>query len=262
MKILSWFILFTLLSVSYCFSQDSATTVVHIDKIPIEGLLLEKGWKFHEGDNPEYAAPEYDDRAWQSINPTLDIHDSLPQLQKSGICWFRLHFGVDSTINRELALMVYQSGASEIYLNGRLIAHFGVLSISPAKIKAYDPWGKPVLLNVSSGANQVFAVRYALQPGISFAMMSGDGNPALKIRVDTPDGSTEKYYQPFFSGLAVLEFFRVGIFFILVILHLAFFLSYPPQKANLYFFLFALFMEASQINGIRMLVQSVEYKFY
>src|ERR1019366_342996 len=138
------------------------------------------------------------------------------------------------------------------YLNGSLVAHFGVLSTNPGEIKAYDPWGKPVLLPVNNWADQVLAVRYALQPGISFGVMSGDGNPILEIRVNTLEASMEKYYHIFSSGLSVLEFFRVGVFFILVILHLAFYLFYPPQKANLYFFLFALFMEASQINGVRM----------
>src|ERR1700686_1108211 len=114
MKILYCLFLFTFSSVSFCFSQYSATSVVHIGKIPAEGILLDKGWKFQTGDNPEYAKPEYDDKAWQSINPTLDIHDSLLQIPRSGICWFRLSFLVDSPINRQLALMIYQSGASEI----------------------------------------------------------------------------------------------------------------------------------------------------
>jgi two-component system, NtrC family, sensor kinase len=165
MKILHWLFLFTFLSVFYCFSQDSATTVVHIDKIPTEGILLNKGWKFHPGDNPEYAKPDYDDRAWQSINPTLDIHESLPQLQKSGICWFRLHMSIDSSINHQLALMIYQSGASELYLNGHQIANFGVLSTNPREIKAYDPWGKPVLFPVNNGTNQVWQYGMRYNPG-------------------------------------------------------------------------------------------------
>src|SRR5580700_439539 len=137
MKVLHCLFLFTFLSVSDCFSQDSATTVVHIDKIPSGGILLNKGWKFHQGDNPEYREPEYDDKAWPSIDPTLDIHDSLPQIPKSGICWFRLHLSVDSTINPQLALMIYQSGASEFYLNGHLVSHFGVLSSNAREIRAY-----------------------------------------------------------------------------------------------------------------------------
>jgi len=71
MKILYWLFVFTFLSVSYCFSQDSATTVFHINKIPAKGILLNKGWKFQPGDNPEWAKPDYNDRVWQSINPTL-----------------------------------------------------------------------------------------------------------------------------------------------------------------------------------------------
>src|SRR5580658_1510562 len=113
MKIAFYLFLFGF-SYLFCFPQD---TVIHIVRIPTEGILLNKGWKFHQGDNPEYAKPEYDDRAWQPINPSLDIHDTLPQIPKSGICWFRLHLFLDS-INREFALMIYQSGASALYLNG------------------------------------------------------------------------------------------------------------------------------------------------
>src|ERR1017187_1685064 len=260
MKILHWLCIFNFLAVSYCFSQNSANTV-HVNNIPTQGILLNKEWKFQQDDNPEYAKPEYDDRAWQSINPALDIHDSLQQIPKTGICWFRLHFSIDSTINRQLALMIYQSGASEIYLNGHQIAHFGLLSTNPSEIKAYDPWGRPVLFPVNNGTNQVLAVRYELQPRISYTVF-GNGNPALWIRVNTLENSIEKYSQTFSSGLSVLEIFRGGIFFILAILHLAFYLFYPSQKANLYFFLFALFMGASQISGVRMHIHEVDHKFY
>jgi len=100
-----------------CFSQfDSSQNIFHLKELPTEGVLLDKGWKFHAGDNPDYAKPEYDDKAWQAINPTLDIHD-LPQIPKSGVVWFRLHLFVDSNLLKEqLALIIQQSGASKIYL--------------------------------------------------------------------------------------------------------------------------------------------------
>jgi len=262
MKILIWLFLVAFLPVSYGFSQDLATTIVHINKIPAEGILLDKGWIFHQGDNPEYAKPGYDDRTWKSINPALDVHDSLPQIPRSGICWFRLHFSVDSTIGHQLAFNIYQSGASEVYLNSRLIARFGVLSANATEIKAYDPWGKPVLIPLNKGTAQVLAVRFALQRGVSYTIMSADNNPALKISINTLEGSMKEYYQKFYSGLSILEIFRVGVLFILVILHLAFYLFYPPQKANLYFFLFAFFFFVSQITGVRLLVNQIDYKFY
>src|SRR4051812_20094526 len=121
MKTLYSFFLFILL-VDNCFSQDATAGVINIHKIPPEGILLDKGWKFHAGDNPGYAKPDFDDKGWQSINPTLDIRDSLPQIPKSGICWFRLHLSFDSSLlKNQLALVIIQSGASEIYLNGQLL---------------------------------------------------------------------------------------------------------------------------------------------
>ncbi len=253
---------FTLSLAGLSYAQDSAV-IVHIDSIPPQGILLDRGWKFHAGDDTAWAKPEYDERTWQTINPALDIHDSLPQIPKSGgICWFRLHLWTDSSIKRQLALVIYQSGASEIFLNGIRIAELGLLSSDPTVIKAYDPDGKPVLLPSNNGCAQVIAVRYALQPGISYTSFSGDGNPGLRVRLNTRENSMEQYYQQYSSGLSVLEIFRGGVFFILAILHLAFYLFYPSQKANLYFFMFALFMCASQIIGVRMIVHDVANKFY
>src|SRR4028119_54888 len=136
-----------------CVSQDSATYVFHIDKLPPEGILLDKGWKFQAGDNPDWAKPEFDDGDWQAIDPTKDIHE-LPQLQKR-IGWFRLKQQIDSTILvQPLALIINQSGASEIYFNGKLLHRFGIVSAHPDKIIAYDPVGKPVLLQyIKDGEN-------------------------------------------------------------------------------------------------------------
>src|ERR687889_394339 len=112
MRTLYCIFLLVFLSVGHCFSQDSTTHVFDINKIPPEGILLNKGWKYQSGDNPQWANPDYDDKTWQPINPTLDIHD-LPQIAKSGIGWFRLHLFVNtSELDNPLALMIQQSGAS------------------------------------------------------------------------------------------------------------------------------------------------------
>ena len=54
-----------------------------IDSIPANGILLDKGWKYTAGDDPDYAKPDYDDSKWQAINPTADIQE-LPQLKHGG----------------------------------------------------------------------------------------------------------------------------------------------------------------------------------
>ncbi len=239
MKIFYCIFLVIFSSFDNCFSQDSSAYVFHLNKLPPEGVLLDKGWKFQTGDNPDYAKSEYDDEAWQSINPTLDIHD-LTQIPKSGICWFRLHLSIDSNLlKNQLALIINQSGASEIYLNGRLIHRFGIISINPKEIKAYDPFKKPVLFTISKDKLQLLAARFAQQPNVLYTKAVGRQNPALKIWVNGLDTSIDQY-QHTYTGFTASIIFRVGAFLILVILHFAFYIFYPSQKANLYFCLYAL----------------------
>jgi hypothetical protein len=127
-----------------CYPQIKEDSVFRIEKIPTEGILLDKGWKFHVGDEMPWANSEFEDNDWQPINPTLEIQD-LPQIPKSGFCWFRLHLSIDSNLSKnQLALLIQQSGASEIYLNGRLIQKFGILNSDLKQIEAYDPLDKPV----------------------------------------------------------------------------------------------------------------------
>jgi len=215
-----------------CLSQD-----VFIDKLPAEGFLLDKGWKFQVGNNPDYAKPDFDDSKWQSINPTLDVHD-LPQL-KQGLVWLRLHLSLDSNIlNNQLALSIQQSGASEIFLNGKLIYRFGVLNNDPEKVKAYNPLNKPLSFAVTRDVEQVLAIRYALQQGIFYTTLWGAQNPGLKILVSTTENAIAQY-DTTHTLSEKKGIFQTGIFFLLAVLYLAFYLFYPIQKVNLYFSLYA-----------------------
>jgi len=107
MKNLFSIFLFFVLFINECLPQ--AATVFHITKLSSDGILLDNGWKFQVGDNPAYANERHDDKGWKTINPALDIYD-LPQIQKSGIVWFRLHLSIDSSLNNQLVLIIQQSG--------------------------------------------------------------------------------------------------------------------------------------------------------
>ncbi len=222
-----------LLSTFTCFSQTQI-----IDSIPEDGILLNKEWKFQEGDNPDYATTGYDDSKWQSIDPTLDVND-LPQI-KRGIVWLRLHLFLDSNLTKEqLALTIDQAGASQIYLNGRLIFNIGVFDTDPVKIKAYDPFGVPVAFPLKNAGQQILSIRYALQPGVRYTTIFESHNYAFKASVNTMEAANRNFQQmTFFNHF--LGFFLIGIFFILTVLHLSFFLFYRSQKANLYFCLYSL----------------------
>src|SRR5258705_13948002 len=96
MKTSRFIYLLLMLSAGHAKAQDTAAGVFQLYKIPPEGLLLDKGWKFKAGDTTEWAKQEYNDQDWVSIDPALELHQ-LPQVREAGIGWFRVKFQVDSS---------------------------------------------------------------------------------------------------------------------------------------------------------------------
>ena len=132
-----------------------------------DGIVLNEGWKFHAGDNPEWAKTDFDDSKWESIDPTKDLGD-LPQTRKEAIGWFRIRFKVDSSLlNRPLAFQVYQSIASEIYLNGKLLKKYGVASPKGQNVVGFQPNNEPEGILFSS-IEQSLAVRFSVQPNLPY----------------------------------------------------------------------------------------------
>ena len=249
MKLLYCVLFYSVIFLPVCYSQKSDSNVIRIDALPASGVLLEKGWKFHAGDNPDYADPNYDDGNWQTINTALDIHD-IPQLWKNKIVWFRLYVTTDSSVVDALGMTIEQSGASEIYLNGELIQRFGRLSDTNS-ISAYDPSNKPFYLGVLKQKENVIALRYALQPGIKYSLHINRLNPAFIAHINKLQDAFERYKNSNISA-HTSNIFRVGVFIIFLVLHLAFYIYYPEQKANLYFSIYALLalcFEISQFNA-------------
>lgn len=77
-----------------------------MDSLPARGVLLEKGWKFHEGDNLNWANPKYNDLEWESVNLLLALY-KLPEIKQPGIGWLRLNLQVDSSLqNKTIAIVL------------------------------------------------------------------------------------------------------------------------------------------------------------
>ena len=242
------------------FTQDS-DGVFHIGALPADGILLEKNWKYKTGDNPDWAKFDFNDIGWQNINPTVEI-TKLPQINEGAFVWFRLHLFIEdsSLLKTQPVLSIQQTGASEVFLNGVLIKRFGSLSFDPEKIRAYDPLGQPIIFPLGNRRDQVFAIRYQIQPGLSYAVGLGRINPVILIKVKNIEIAEEQYYREIIR-LSTSSIFRVGAFLILSILHFAFFLFYRAQRANLYFFLYALFVIVSESVSYTT-IHDVQYVFY
>ncbi|WP_162055411.1 ATP-binding protein [Pontibacter pamirensis] len=211
-------------------AQDIASAI-HLNKLPAEGILLEKGWKFHAGDKPEWANPEFDDSQWQDINPTLEL-PYLPQMIKASVGWLRIELRVDSSLlHKPLAFQVYQSVASEIYLNGELLKRYGTVSANSKKVNAYQPMYEPVGLAFKE-PNQVLAVRFSVEQDIPY-LRTVFPYTAFRMRINDVEGAGQ--FNRTAPLLPVMNAVYTGIFLILSFIHLGLFFVFRKQKANLYF---------------------------
>ena len=190
-------------------------------------------WKLHLGDNPEWASPTYDDSAWENIGTlgTLLHQDVLSERNWDGIGWFRLHLSVsDQQLwNTPLALNVfYQAGASEIYLDGKLLYEFGTVGTRKEEEKAY--WERnPQEITFSGETDHVIAIRYSnlssyqSLPVLGFWILIAPLDESIKTRVDMVQHGT------------TIQMVWTAICVYLMLQHLLLYFYFPRAKENLYF---------------------------
>jgi hypothetical protein len=118
-------------------------------------------WKFRLGDEAVWAARDLDESGWQHVGDSKTTPEKLVTSPEwNGRVWFRLRVRVDeSAANRRLVLIAGQTGgASEVFLNGKLIARYGEIG---EKIVEYNPNGLPIPFEFDRAGEHTFAVRFA-----------------------------------------------------------------------------------------------------
>jgi two-component system NtrC family sensor kinase len=158
----SVFILILIVSASFPALAQQVASYFQLSKIPEKDfILLDSGWKFHAGDNADWAKPSSNELGWQPINPSKRI-DELPEVQNAGILWLRLALHVPEEMQgKTLSLGIDQIGASEIYLNGKLIEQYGTVSADFDKEVTFNPLSRPLYVELAKEPVQVLVVRYS-----------------------------------------------------------------------------------------------------
>src|ERR1700751_656798 len=108
-----------------------------------KGMIKTK-WKFCAGDDMKWANPMFDDSKWESSPSNFSL-GKAPTNTYKGIGWFRIWVVADTAfVNKTIALLLAQVGASEIYLDGKLLYKFGVIDTKdPSKEERFDPGSLP-----------------------------------------------------------------------------------------------------------------------
>jgi len=209
-----------------------------IDSITNE-IELNKNWKYHPGDDTLWAGFDYDDHDWDTtLQTTLDLLDT-PENKFTGLCWFRLHFQIDSSLtNKTYALLMKQQGASEIYLNGKLIKSFGKIGDSIGEEETTNPKLLPGILQFEDSLNYVLAVRYSNLKALRNLKIYRNNEAGFTLSVKNHEKAIQNLFGQFIASYIVL--FLVVIFLVLSITHFLLFIFYQKQKSNLYYSIFML----------------------
>lgn len=193
-------------------------------------------WRYMKGDDVRWADTAFGDSQWKLVPSELPLNDMEPGVFE-GIGWFRKWIEVPSSYcNKPLGLMITQSGASEIYLDGKLIHKFG--KIDSKNEERYDPQLLPVDILFDSPGPHLLAVRYANANAVEDARKGYNAYPGFTMRVGVlKDYATFHYVN---SNILVGIFtFYFTFFSALAFLHLVIFLFNRKVKPNLYYSIFA-----------------------
>jgi sensor histidine kinase YesM len=226
-------------SISRCFSQDQPAPFFHLDSIVKKEVKLIRGWKFHAGDDPQWAKRDYDDEAWQAINPILELHH-LPLVKEAGIGWFRLKMRVDSSLmNERIAMVLTSMGASEIYLNGELIYRFGTVSADYALEQTRLISYRPFSLKLGDQPLQELAVRYSFHKKNLYSNLPNTTCFQLVLKENNEAFTDYTRYEGFYRNLRSIKLsFYLPLGFLLLFLYF----SYRLQKEYLYIGIFCFCM--------------------
>jgi serine phosphatase RsbU (regulator of sigma subunit) len=207
-----------------------------------EGELNKAGWRYRAGDDERYQAGDYDDSDWEKLSNTQFFLERMPRDGWMGKGWFRLRVTVDEQLAREiLALRFWNWGASEVYLDGKLIGRFGTITANDDV--EFNPNGAPVLFTFETGGTHVIAVRYSFQAardlsrGIGKWLARGEYHPGINPVLQTARYAVADYAQKGRASGWVSLF--AGILCALALLHFLLFLFYRRERANLFYSLFA-----------------------
>ena len=192
-------------------------------------------WKFHAGDNPEWASPAWDDTPWETRSPLLEAPEG------SGIGWFRARFVVDDRLADDILVLTFeQIGASDIYIDGLRVGGFGIVSTSAHEEvrEVHHGRGQTIALSLRGGEH-VVAVRYSdhtfdVYPWLAW---THEVPPGFRLGFATLD-NTLSGGRTTSRKITTLQMLW-GMPFALAILHYLIYLFNRQERAHLDYGLFA-----------------------
>jgi signal transduction histidine kinase len=199
-------------------------------------------WKYHPGDDISWKEPIMNDSNW-TITRTDFSFDSVRKEDWQGIGWFRLKLNIDSFLyDQSIALVITHYGASEIYLDGKLISHFGVPSADPATEKTLRPlFAQPVTLVLDHKPSHILAIRYSFlratnifkKYGILTKVNAQYGSPGFLLYFTNAENAIVHYGNSLTNNL-LIGMITLCVLLIIGVFNFFLYLFYSGDKLSLY----------------------------
>lgn len=200
-----------------------------LDSIPLYGYNLSNHWKWKTGDNLLWAKPDFDDSQWERMDVSESVEE-FPKLREAEIAWFRRPIQVtEALVNQTLAISVRQMGASEIYLDGKLLHKLGIVSKN-AEVEQTLNEANALPIVLSDTNKHILAVRYSFSKGNFYYPGTNSGVFTLKIYNARTVG---EFLEEQTNRTAGFMYFFTGIFLIFAILHFSFYASNRTRTVSL-----------------------------
>lgn len=229
------------------FTSEAKYLILTKDSLPFN-LYEDIEWKFNKHDSDAFKLIEYKDDHWKSTFPTLNIKDK-GELNFTGLAWFRFQFNIDSSlVEMPLALQLNHYGASEIYVDGKLIKKYGEIN-GPDKISYYDPQDLPLVFSLSKSGRHLIAIRYANYDAQKNFDLYDDPLGGFEIKLHRANSAIEINN---INSIAISALFMMlaGLFFSFSLIHFFMFILNRSMFSNLYFSIFMLSLTILFVIGL------------
>ncbi|MFC3560559.1 hybrid sensor histidine kinase/response regulator transcription factor [Pedobacter jamesrossensis] len=225
-------------SIATVYSQQTITLINKdsIDSKLGEFSLSNKQWFFTTDTDGKWGKEKSADSILIKVEPKFGKEDT-PSGWK-GIGWFRLWISVDSAlIGKTLGLRINHDGASAIYLDGLFKTGFGQIGTTQAATKNERMPFEIIPFQVNDTLPHLVAIKYAnykpvYNDFVGFQIWAGE-----YIKMHTISKNKKMLFEYMLIPIAVQ--FALGL------LHLFFFLFYPKQKLNLWYFFYSVLFAAT-----------------
>ncbi len=197
-------------------------------------LELFEGWKYKTGDDTLWADPNYNDNKWKPIaNPFLYRKDfEKMDWEWTGKVWFRNHILVDSALwNKPFAFNFFNTGAAEVYLDGKILYKYGETGKSKETEKPYFD-RNPRHIIFSAKEEHVLVVRY------SNFLAEEQSKFNVPTGFNATIGSPDMFFSNRINDVRQMTWQQMGFGAFLLafaIMHLLIFIFYPKTKENLFY---------------------------